>query len=93
MPQIWLTYDEMGHHLRTSAAAARDRAIEAGLDRRKCSDGLTRVKLPADMAAAYLVDYLLDHGPAPLDALADQMVARLRQTADALAHPPARRAG
>ena len=35
----------------------------------------------------------LEHGPAPLDALADQMVARLRQTADALAQPPARRAG
>lgn len=89
MPQIWLTYDEMGRFLDTSAEEARLGAIEARLDRRQCSDGYSRIKLPADMVARYLVHCLAEQsavsgGGQPLDALADQLVGRLRQVAGRL---------
>nr|WP_246789805.1 hypothetical protein [Bradyrhizobium sp. CCBAU 51765] len=45
MPQIWMTYDELGALCGCSAMEARDRAIHLSLDRRKSRDGMTRVKL------------------------------------------------
>lgn len=86
MPQIWLTYSEMGRFLNTSAEEARDGAIEARLDRRQCSDGHSRVKLPADMIDGYLLHSLAERSGVSadaeaLDALADRLVGRLRQLA------------
>lgn len=45
MPQIWMTYDELGALCGCSAMEARDHAIHLSLDRRKSRDGMTRVKL------------------------------------------------
>ena len=45
MPQIWMTYDELGALCGCGAMEARDRAIGLSLDRRKSRDGATRVKL------------------------------------------------
>ena len=45
MPQIWMTYDELGALCGCGAMEARDRAIHLSLDRRKSRDGMTRVKL------------------------------------------------
>lgn len=96
MPQIWLTYDEMGRFLDTSAEQARLNAIEARLDRRQCSDGYSRIKLPADMVSGYLLHAIAEqsavsgHGQ-PLDTLADQLVGRLRTVASRLAMPGLRR--
>lgn len=49
MPQIWLSYPELAAFLGCRADDARPAAIEEGWSRRRCRDGLTRVKLtPAD---------------------------------------------
>ncbi|MFL9823955.1 hypothetical protein [Rhodoplanes sp. SY1] len=45
MPQIWLTYEELGALLDCGASAAREFAAERPLDRRRCHDGRTRAKL------------------------------------------------
>ena len=45
MPQIWMTYDELGMLCGCSAGEARVRALHWALDRRKSRDGNTRVKL------------------------------------------------
>ncbi len=78
MPQIWLTYDELGAMFRTTAAAARDGVIENDWPRRRCSDGLTRAKLPPAAAHEFMLSYALGdtsgHGEPTIDA----MVARLR---------------
>jgi hypothetical protein len=57
MAQIWLTYEEMGALFDRSASAARDHAIEGGWARRRCSDGLTRVKMPGGSAHHYMISY------------------------------------
>lgn len=98
MPQIWLTYDEMGRFLDTPAETARLDAIEARLDRRQCSDGYSRIKLPADMVPAYLLHAIAEQsavsgGEQPLDTLADQLVGRLRHVASRFANQGLRRAG
>ena len=60
MPQIWLTYEELSDQLGCAPQQARDGAIAAGWDRRRCSDGLTRVKLRPAVAAEYLRERI-DH--------------------------------
>lgn len=70
MPQIWLTYDELGPFMNMDAAGARAGVIREGWTRRRCSDGLTRVKLPRAAAATYLL--------AHADLLAQAEIARLR---------------
>lgn len=54
MFQVWLTYEEIGSHFGYSPAEARADVIEAGWDRRRSRDGLTRVKLPPATAFEYL---------------------------------------
>lgn len=49
MPQIWLSYPELAAFLGCAAEDARPVAIGREWSRRRCRDGLTRVKLtPAD---------------------------------------------
>jgi len=60
MPQIWLTYDELGSFFGLSPDAARGDAIERGWSRRRCSDGFTRVKMPAGTAHLYMMTYARD---------------------------------
>jgi hypothetical protein len=53
MPQIWMTYDEIGAMLGRGPAGARDLVIALGLDRRKSHDGHTRVKLNAALTEIF----------------------------------------
>ena len=47
MPQIWLSYVELGSLLQCRPDEARSLAITTGADRKKSRDGLSRVKLTA----------------------------------------------
>jgi hypothetical protein len=61
MAQIWLTYEELGVHANCSAHRARDQVIANNWPRRHCSDGQTRVKLPPELAHAYMLGYAGHH--------------------------------
>jgi hypothetical protein len=54
MPQIWMTYQELGTLCGFTAAEARLQAQHLLLDRRKSRDGNTRVKLNAALIARFL---------------------------------------
>jgi hypothetical protein len=53
MAQIWLSYDEVAALCRCAADVARAKIEHRGWPRRRCSDGLVRVKLPADLAGDF----------------------------------------
>jgi hypothetical protein len=53
MPQIWMTYHELGKLCGFSAADARIQAQHLLLDRRKSRDGNTRVKLDAPLMVRF----------------------------------------
>lgn len=53
MPQIWMTYHELGTLCGWSAADARLQAQELVLDRRRSRDGHTRVKLNLALMARF----------------------------------------
>lgn len=54
MPQIWMTYHELGMLCGYPAEEARLHAQQLLLDRRRSRDGLTRVKLNAELIARFL---------------------------------------
>ncbi|MBW7971528.1 hypothetical protein [Bradyrhizobium sp. BR 10289] len=54
MPQIWMTYNELGALCGCGAMEARERAIHLSLDRRKSRGGTTRVKLDLALTAKFL---------------------------------------
>ena len=54
MPQIWLSYHELAAFLGCAVEDARPAAIDGGWSRRRCHDGLTRVKLPSSEAGRYM---------------------------------------
>lgn len=54
MPQIWMTYDELGALCACGAMEARNLAINLSLDRRRSRDGATRVKLDLALTARFL---------------------------------------
>jgi hypothetical protein len=53
MPQVWMTYNELGALCGCGAMEARERAIHLSLDRRKSRDGTTRVKLDLALTAKF----------------------------------------
>jgi hypothetical protein len=53
MPQVWMTYQEIGAMLGREPAAARDLVVSLGVDRRKSHDGHTRVKLNAALTEIF----------------------------------------
>lgn len=57
MPQIWVTDVELAAILRCTAPEARLQTIEAGLARRRCSDGETRVKVPPGLIGAVVARF------------------------------------
>ncbi len=78
MPQIWMTYDELGTLCECSSSEARLRAIHLSLDRRKSRDGTTRVKLDLALTAKFFAsvresDFDLDGAIAALQATHRQM--------------------
>lgn len=54
MPQIWATYGELALVIGGSPEEVRAEAHRTGLPRRRCSDGLTRVKLPLGLGLRVL---------------------------------------
>jgi hypothetical protein len=75
VPQVWLTYQELGNAFNCDPGSAREAIILNGWSRRRCSDGLTRVKLPPASAHQYMIEYARE---AIFDQTADRMVADLR---------------
>lgn len=59
MPQIWLSYDEIAGYLGCGNEEAAARSASARWPRRLCHDGLTRAKLPAADAEAFVRGYYL----------------------------------
>jgi len=77
VPQIWLTYEELGEHFQCDAFVAREGVIENDWPRRRCSDKLTRVKLPQALAHEVMLAYAAKFNVEQITT--DQMVAGLRQ--------------
>jgi hypothetical protein len=69
--QLWLSYEELGDFFQMEPETAREQVIDAGWTRRRCSDGLTRVKLPPATAHTYLLQFALS-------AQVDEHVSALR---------------
>jgi hypothetical protein len=89
MPQIWLTYDELGALLNCDAAGARDAAAAIQLDRRKSRDGQTRAKLTPSLAEAFLQGILQQHLAQEIAASASDLRAmRERMAGSAAASQP-----
>jgi hypothetical protein len=57
MPQVWLTYSELGEFLDIDRDDIREIAINCGMPRRRCTDGQTRVKLLPDHTGDYIIGY------------------------------------
>jgi hypothetical protein len=89
MPQLWLTYDELGVFFGLGPEAARGDVIELGWARRRCSDGLTRVKLPQGTAHLYMMTYA--HEAAERDAAEGHPVHRMQERIDLASQTIARR--
>jgi hypothetical protein len=82
MPQIWMTYDELGSLCDCSSSDARLRAIHLSLDRKKSRDGATRVKLDLALTAKFFAsvresDFDLDSAIEALQATHRKMVELL----------------
>ena len=50
MAQVWLSFEEIQELFRCEAADARRRVVASQWERRRCSDGLVRAQVPADVA-------------------------------------------
>ncbi len=59
MPQVWLTYQEMGDELGCDAFEARETAAARSWTRKRSRDGMTRVLLPQEMLQAYFTSRAL----------------------------------
>ncbi|MEY9182600.1 hypothetical protein ABIG06_004184 [Bradyrhizobium sp. USDA 326] len=82
MPQIWMTYDELGALCGCGAMEARDRAIRLSLDRRRSRDGATRVKLDQILTVKFFAsireaNFDLDYAIEALDETHRQMAELL----------------
>ena len=83
MPQIWMTYEELGALMDCDATAARAKAAAMPLDRRRSHDGYTRAKLNAMLTAIFLdrvarhwLDREIASCAADLFAMRNRMAAR-----------------
>jgi hypothetical protein len=75
MPQVWLTYEELGELMKCEPGEARRAVIEQEWSRRKSSDGFTRVKLSPALAHQYMLSYVATFNG---DLSTDDIVDRLR---------------
>jgi hypothetical protein len=81
VPQIWLTYDELGALMDCDAVAARTIAHTLPLDRRRSHDGRSRAKLNAALTDIFIDR--ISRGRAAVDEMADATdtsVEQLRAT-------------
>ena len=74
MPQVWMTYQELGDLAGIGPQEARDFAIARTWGRRRSQDGQTRVKLPQDLVSAYLLSLVQP----PQSDLGSKLAAILR---------------
>ena len=88
MPQIWMTYDELGGLMNCDAVDARAKASAMLLHRRRSHDGYTRIKLDAKLTEIFLDrvvllwnDRQIEARATDLFAMRDRMAAR-SDTAD-----------
>lgn len=58
MPQIWMTYEEVGELLGCDPYEARSHGLNAGWARKKSRDGQTRLKLPSSAVHMFLDRYV-----------------------------------
>lgn len=82
MPQIWMTYDELGMLCDCTSSDARLRAIHLSLDRRKSRDGTTRVKLDLALTAKFFAS--VREADFDLDSAIEALQATHRQMAELL---------
>jgi hypothetical protein len=61
MAQVWVTFEEIQDLFTCDAAAARSRVIFNQWERRRCSDGLTRVLLPPEAAHEFMLGHSRKH--------------------------------
>jgi hypothetical protein len=85
VPQVWLTYEELAEMFALDAQTVRSEVIAHGWSRRRCSDALTRVKLPPAAAHEYMVSYAARIGRLRSEDLPDSPVLDLQRQAAALA--------
>ena len=53
VPQIWMTYSEIGELIGCDVDEARDQVVRRSLDRKRSRDGFTRAKLDAFWMAKF----------------------------------------
>lgn len=82
MPQIWMTYDELGRLCDCDSSEARLRAIHLSLDRRKSRDGTTRVKLDLALTAKFFAS--VRESDFDLDGAIEALQATHRRMAELL---------
>lgn len=61
MAQVWVTFEEIQELFTCDAAAARSRVIFNQWERRRCSDGRTRVLLPPEAAHEFMLGHSRKH--------------------------------
>ena len=82
MPQIWMTYDELGTLCDCSSGDARLRAIHLSLGRKKSRDGATRVKLDLALMAKFFAS--VRDSDFDIDSAIEALQATHRQMAELL---------
>lgn len=85
MPQVWLTYDELGSMFGIGSQDARAEAIQCDWPRRRCSDGATRVKLPPAAAHEFIIGYATQWGRATAPVESNSPIMDLQRQAASLA--------
>ena len=58
MPQLWMTYEELGELFYGNAVTARDHVIANQWERRRCSDGVTRAVVPPNAMLEFMLAYI-----------------------------------
>jgi hypothetical protein len=61
MAQVWVTFEEIQDLFTCDAASARSRVIFNQWERRRCSDGVTRVLLPPEVADEFMLRHSREH--------------------------------
>ena len=80
MAQIWLTFEELAAHAECSVPLARAEVAANNWRCRQSSDGQTRVKLPPELAHAYMLAYAKHHATPPSNVA--EMLDSLRGALD-----------
>jgi hypothetical protein len=62
MPQVWLTYEELGEMMKREPSEIRIAVIQNDWPRRRSGDGLVRVKLSPTLAHEFMLAYAALNG-------------------------------